>query len=279
MNANQVVSSKSEYREAFRETFDVFGVNIDAVQIGTAVARIERWIREARDSHIRKEVASRLVTFTNVHAVMEARRDRVFQQLLNDADMVCPDGMPLVWGAQRFGLDLRQRVCGPDLMLEFCKRTHEKGYSHYFFGGANGIAERLAEKLTKQFPGLRIAGIYSPPFRKLTAEEDRDVVERINSSHADVLWVGLGCPKQELWMQKHRNSINVPVMLGVGQAFDVHAGTLKRAPQWMCDRGLEWAFRLWTEPHRLWMRYLKTNMRFLTLVARHELHRKRLRPN
>ncbi|HYG98199.1 MAG TPA: WecB/TagA/CpsF family glycosyltransferase [Terriglobales bacterium] len=242
-------------RSDLRETFDVLGVGVDAVQMEGAIARIERWIAERS--------RARMVTLTNVHAVMQAHEDEEFREVLNSADMVCPDGMPLIWVAKSRGLAMKRRVCGPELMLEFCRRTHEKGYSHYFYGGAEGVAELLAKRLKERFAGMRIAGWFSPPFRPLTREEDAEVVARINESRADVLWVGLGCPKQERWMKEHRESLQVGVMLGVGQAFDIHAGTLKQAPKWMRESGLEWMFRLGSEPRRLWKRYLRTNSKFL----------------
>ena len=161
------------------------------------------------------------------------------------------------------GYSLKQRVYGPDLLLDFCRETNEKAYRHFFYGGAPGVPEALAAKLKCQFPLLEVAGTYSPPVRPLTPEEDAGIVDMINRAKADVLWVGLGCPKQECWMYEHREQLRVPVLVGVGQAFDLHAGRLKQAPAWMRGHGLEWLYRLLAEPRRLWRRYLIYNSEFV----------------
>lgn len=262
-SSNSLVSneiSRSERDQSPLATFKVLGVHVSATQIPQMIAKIEQWI-------VKREV-SRYVTLTNVHAIMEAHRDSKFKEVLNSAAAVCPDGMPLVWLAQMRGLGLRRRVYGPDLLLDFCRATHEKGYSHFFYGGAEGVPERLAEELTRQFPGLRVAGCFSPPFRPLTLEEDQKVVEMINQAAPDLVWVGLGCPKQEFWMREHFEKVGAPVMLGVGQAFDIYAGDLRQAPRWMRERGLEWFFRLIREPKRLWKRYLIYNSWFVFAVIR-----------
>jgi N-acetylglucosaminyldiphosphoundecaprenol N-acetyl-beta-D-mannosaminyltransferase len=189
--------------------------------------------------------------------------DTKFQQIANNASLAVPDGMPLVWAVRLLGFDQQERVYGPDLFLAVCERSVGKGYSHFFYGGGQGVPERLAENLSGRFPGIRIAGWYSPPFRPLTEVEDDHVVKTINASGADILWVGLGAPKQEFWMASHVGRISAPVMVGVGAAFDFHAGRVRQAPRWMQDRGLEWVFRLCVEPRRLWKRYLYNNPRFL----------------
>jgi N-acetylglucosaminyldiphosphoundecaprenol N-acetyl-beta-D-mannosaminyltransferase len=199
----------------------------------------------------------------NVHTVMTGVDDEKFQQITNNAALAVPDGMPLVWAARLLGFDQRERVYGPDLFLTVCERSVSKGYSHFFYGGGPGVPERLEENLSSRFPGIRIAGCYSPPFRPLTEIEDDQVVKAINASGADILWVGLGAPKQEYWMASHVGRISTPVMVGVGAAFDFHAGQVKQAPRWMQDRGLEWVFRLCVEPRRLWKRYLYNNPRFV----------------
>jgi N-acetylglucosaminyldiphosphoundecaprenol N-acetyl-beta-D-mannosaminyltransferase len=243
-----------------RRTFDVLGTNVDLVQVPSAIERIERWISEGKKGSY--------VTLTNVHAVMEAYKDPDFKRVLNDASMVCPDGMPLIWLGRMHGHDLRRRVYGPELMWEFFRRAQDKSYSHFFYGGQPTVLEKLVGELERDFPGIRIAGAYSPPFRSLTQAEKNEVVNMINSTGANILWVGLGCPKQERWMHEHRDLLNVNVMLGVGQAFDIHAGTLNQAPSWMREHGLEWLFRLCTEPKRLWRRYLIYNSKFvLTLTT------------
>jgi N-acetylglucosaminyldiphosphoundecaprenol N-acetyl-beta-D-mannosaminyltransferase len=255
-----IIDGEARRRGVTRKLFDVLGVKVDSLSFDIATDRLETWIQE--------RTYTRVVTFTNVHAVMEARRDGTFGQVLKQADMICPDGMPLVWFDRVRG-GSTSRVCGPEFMLEFFRRTEQKGYSHFFYGAAPTVVEHLAASLQSQFPGAAIAGFYSPPYRPLTSEEDDAIVKRINSAAPDVLWVGLGCPKQERWMEEHREKIRVPVMLGVGQAFAIHAGFLPQAPRWIRDSGLEWLFRLFREPRRLWRRYLFYNTRFvLALIGR-----------
>ena len=160
------------------------------------------------------------------------------------------------------------RVYGPDLMLAACERAAARGYSSFFYGGRPGVAERLAARLAGAFPGLKIAGTYAPPFRELSAQEDENVVQLISAAQPDLVWVGLGTPKQELWMAAHAHRIDAGVLIGVGAAFDIHAGLTRQAPRWLQRSGLEWAFRLAQEPRRLWRRYLYNNPRFLAGVAR-----------
>lgn len=229
-------------------SFNVLGVRVDALQIPDVIEQMEHWIR-ARD-------AEHYIAVTGMHGVMEAHHDPVFREILHAADLVVPDGMPLVWLGRAHGFELRQRVYGPELMLAFCEKTLKKGYRHFFYGGAPGVAEELARNLCECFPELAVAGTYSPPFRNLTFAEDQEIVAQIREAAPDVLWVGLSTPKQERWMHAHRDRLNVPVLAGVGAAFDIHAGTRKQAPRWMRENGLEWLFRLTQEPERLWRRYL-----------------------
>ena len=236
-------------------TFDVLGVRVHAVQIPEMIRRLELWIAEGP--------RGRYVTLTNVHAIMEAQAQPAFKLVLNQAASVCPDGMPLVWMGRGSGYAMPRRVYGPDLLWDFCRATEGQGYSHFFYGGGPGIAQRLASELKAHFPGVRVAGCYSPPFRPLSAEEDVAAVRRINDAAPDLLWVGLGCPKQEFWMHQHAGRLRVPVMLGVGQAFDIYGGSLRQAPRWMREHGLEWLFRLCLEPRRLGRRYLVNNTWFL----------------
>lgn len=237
-----------------RETFDVLGVTVDAVAMPQVIAQLETWIADRE--------RTRYVTFTNVHAVMQARSDASFKRVLEEADMVCPDGRPLVWVGGQSGANVDQ-VCGPDLMVEFMRTTQTKPYSHFFYGGSPAVVEKLARELTWKFPDIKIAGLYSPPFRPLTVAEEAAVVKMINDAAPDLVWVGLGCPKQEKWMQEFRNHLKTAVLLGVGQAFDIHAGTLRQAPRWAREHGFEWLFRLCLEPRRLWRRYLIYNTGFV----------------
>ncbi|MGB7437274.1 MAG: WecB/TagA/CpsF family glycosyltransferase [Candidatus Acidiferrum sp.] len=236
-------------------SFQVLGVPIAALQNPDVIAQMEKWIA-------RRE-RTRYICVANVHVIMEARHDPSFREVLQSADLCIPDGMPLVWIGRSRGHALRKPVCGPDLLIDFCRKTEEAGYAHFFLGGRPGVANKLANKLQCRFPSMRVVGICSPPFRKLTQQEDYEIVERINRAAPDVLWVGLGCPKQERWMREHRDNLRVPVVVGVGQAFDIHSGETARAPLWMRERGLEWLFRLCQEPRRLWRRYLIYNTKFI----------------
>jgi N-acetylglucosaminyldiphosphoundecaprenol N-acetyl-beta-D-mannosaminyltransferase len=240
-------------------SFSVLGVRIDAVQIPDVIGRFEAWIRERH--------GSRFVAVCNVHMVMEAQNASCFKDMLNSSGMTVPDGKPLTWLGRYRGFDLKRRVYGPDLFQDFIAATESRGYRHFFYGGHPEVTEGMVNTIRRRFPEVGIAGYYSPPFRALTAQEDSDVVTMINESRADVLWVGLGCPKQEIWMYEHRKRLDVPVMVGVGQAFNIVAGSLKQAPLWMREHGLEWMFRLLLEPQRLWKRYLVYNTRFVYCIA------------
>ncbi|MGB6390729.1 MAG: WecB/TagA/CpsF family glycosyltransferase [Candidatus Acidiferrales bacterium] len=235
-------------------SFHVLGVRVDALQIPGVIAEIESWIARRERCHY--------IAVTGMHGVTEALHDAQFRAILNSADLVVPDGMPLVWLGRWRGHSLRRRVYGPELMMAFCQVTAHRGYRHFFYGGRPGIAETLASRLQAQIPNLQVAGTYAPPFRALTPQEEAAIVRQIECSAADVIWVGLGTPKQERWMSAHRDRLRAPVLLGVGAAFDIHAGALRQAPAWMRERGLEWLFRLSQEPKRLWRRYLVTGADF-----------------
>lgn len=200
---------------------------------------------------------------------MESQRDAELLEIHNRAGMATPDGMPLVWAARYAGCRETTRVYGPDLMLAVCERAASEGWRSYFYGGAPGVADELAARLQDRFPGLAVAGTFSPPFRPLTDKESAEIVGRINDSGADLVWVGLSTPKQERWMADHRNALEAAVLLGVGAAFDFHTGRLRQAPSWMQGSGLEWVFRLAVEPRRLWRRYLRNNPAFVTRILRH----------
>lgn len=236
----------------------ILGVKVSAVNMGSALAAIEGWIAE-RSRHY--------VCVSGAHGLTESHFDPELRRIHNGAGMVTPDGMPLVWFSRWMGLRRVERVCGPDLLPRLCDRSQARGYRHFFYGGGPGVAELLAQRLCERYPALRVAGVYEPPFRPLSPEEDREVVKRINSSAADVVWVGLSTPKQERWMAEHRDRIEAPVLIGVGAAFDFHAGLRKRAPRWMQRSGLEWSYRLLSEPRRLWRRYLIGHARFIALLA------------
>jgi N-acetylglucosaminyldiphosphoundecaprenol N-acetyl-beta-D-mannosaminyltransferase len=237
---------------------NVLGVGVSAVSMQQALDTIADWV-EAREPHY--------VCVSGVHGVMESHRDESLRRIHNAAGLVTPDGMPLAWLGRALGGTHVQRVYGPDLMLACCRDFAARGYRHFFYGGAPGVPERLAARLRERIPSLRVAGCYSPPFRALTAEEDDSLVRRINQSAADVVWVGLSTPKQERWMHAHVARLNAPALIGVGAAFDFHAGMKRQAPRWMQRSGLEWLFRLATEPRRLWRRYLRNNPEFVVRLV------------
>jgi N-acetylglucosaminyldiphosphoundecaprenol N-acetyl-beta-D-mannosaminyltransferase len=241
------------------QCFKVLGVRVDAVQIPGVVEQLENWIDRRERCHY--------VAVTGMHGVMEALHNPSFRIILNSADLVVPDGMPLVWLGRLNGHTLPRRVYGPEFMVAFCETTESRGYRHFFYGGKPGVAEKLASKLTTRFSRLRVAGIYVPPFRPLGPEEDEAVVRQIEQAAPDVLWVGLSTPKQECWMNAHRDLLSVPVLVGVGAAFDIHTGELRQAPRWMREHGLEWLFRMCMEPRRLWRRYIVYGSQFLFWVT------------
>jgi N-acetylglucosaminyldiphosphoundecaprenol N-acetyl-beta-D-mannosaminyltransferase len=197
---------------------------------------------------------------------MEAYDSEDFRSLINKADLVTPDGMPIVFMLRILGLNGQKRVYGPTLMKNICEASVQRGIPVGFYGGTPETLRGLVHNLTGQIPNLKISYAYSPPFHPLTIEEDEALVKEINFSGTQILFVGLGCPKQERWMFAHRNRVK-PVMIGVGAGFDFFAGTKKQAPKWMMRIGLEWLFRLFMEPKRLWRRYLYNNPRFLCLAA------------
>jgi N-acetylglucosaminyldiphosphoundecaprenol N-acetyl-beta-D-mannosaminyltransferase len=219
---------------------------------------------------------ARVVAFCNVHSVMTARRDLALAAALAGADVAAPDGMPLVWLLRRLGVPGATRVYGPDLMAKALAHGVAHGWRHYLFGATAETLTRLEARAGELAPGVRIVGRAAPPFRPLTAAEQAAVITSIQASAADFVWVGLGMPKQERWMAAVRDALPGTTLLGVGAAFDLLSGTVPQAPDWLQDRGLEWAYRLWREPRRLWRRYLRTNPAFVALVLR-ELAAGRLR--
>lgn len=238
--------------------YAVLGTWVHAVDPARALDEIGAWIRQGR---------RRYVAFANVHGVMEGLELAATRRAFNEAGLTVPDGVPLVWLGRLRGHAGVRRVYGPDTVLRLSEQAAQHAWSCYFYGGAPGVAERLAGVLTERFPGLRVAGVHAPPFRSLSEAEDAEDVSRINASRADVVFVGLGCPKQERWMADHRSRLTAAVLLGVGAAFDFHTGRVRQAPRWMMGAGLEWLFRLMQEPRRLWRRYLVYNPRFLFHVT------------
>lgn len=249
------------------ESRHVLGLRVDCISTEEAVDQILAWaIRGTRT----------YVCAANVHMVMEAYDSPPFRTAVNSAGMLTPDGMPLVWALRSLGVKQQQRVYGPDLMLTVCKQAAARGVTVGLYGGRPQALELLQSRLTGMFPGLKIGFAWSPPFRPLSDEEDERVVKDVTDAGVQILFVGLGCPKQERWMAEHKGKLSV-VMVGVGAAFDFHSGQVKQAPRWMQHSGLEWSFRLLAEPRRLWRRYLKHNPRFAVLFVAERLGLKRIR--
>lgn len=219
-----------------------------------ALEQIDEWVR-TRDRQY--------VCVCPVHSIMECRRSAEVRRIFNSAGMVTPDGMPVVWVTRASGHPEVGRVYGPDLMLAELGRSAQSGHRHFFYGGAPGVARRLAARMRERFPGLGVAGIYEPPFASLDELTGEDTARLINEARPDVVWVGMSSPKQDLWMARMRPLLDAPVLIAVGAAFDFHSGTVSQAPVWMQRSGLEWFYRLVTDPRRLWRRYLVDNPWFL----------------
>jgi len=236
------------------ERLNVLGVGVSALNQRLAAKTIEGWIRAGRREY---------VCVTGVHGIIESRRDTAVCAIHNTASLVVPDGVPLVWLLRLAGHRNAGRVYGPDLMLQLLERSLSQNFTHFLYGATETTLAQLEAKLTARFLGLHIVGTFAPPFRTLTPAEDNEVVGAINRASPDIVWVGLSTPKQEIWMAEHRSRLNARVLLGVGAAFDIHAGRRRQAPSWMQHSGLEWLFRLCQEPRRLGRRYLYNNPRFI----------------
>lgn len=237
---------------------NILGVGLSAINYDVALKVVEEWIKSGHGAY---------VTVTGVHGVMEAQKDEELRGIFNRAGMVTPDGMPMVWVSRYYGEKSVSRVYGPNLMLKVCERSQETGWRHFFYGGKEGVNEILTQRLREKFPDIQVAGTYCPPFRPLTQEEEDEVINQIIESKADIVWVGLSTPKQERFMAKVTERLPKQVLFGVGAAFDFHAGLVKQAPSWIQSSGLEWAFRLYQEPKRLWRRYLTHNPAFIWRIG------------
>lgn len=234
----------------------ILGTRFFPTSYQSVVQRVVGWVYASE---------CRYICAANVHMIMEANDSPEFQVVVNNADIVTPDGMPLVWMLRLKGYKDQQRVYGPTLMLQVLKMAAQENIPVGFYGGDVKTLELLVERMQTQFSGLNVSYSYSPPFRQLSFAEDKDVVKHIQEAGVRILFVGLGCPKQEFWMAEHRDQIS-SVMIGVGAAFDFHAGVVSQAPSWMQKLGLEWLYRLSREPKRLWKRYLYHNPRFIILA-------------
>jgi len=233
---------------------NVLGVGISVLNLGSALDAIATAVRERRKGYI---------CVTGVHGVMEAQDDPRFKEILNGAFLCTPDGMPMVWAGKLAGHSEMRRVYGPDLMLDVCAWSETSGARHFFYGGADGVADLLAEKLKGKFPRLQVVGTYTPPFRALNETEVKSLQEQIRTAPPDIFWVGLSTPKQEKFMAEFLPRLDATLMFGVGAAFDFHSGRISQAPRWMQRSGLEWLYRLGCEPRRLWRRYFRNNPLFL----------------
>lgn len=261
-----MVRSESAYHDGLSheqikaQRTNILGVGVTATDLPHTVATLERWREEGQREY---------VCCVSVHGVVTAQRDPEIRNALNRSGLSTEDGMPLVWWSRRAGFAQARRVCGPDLLDEMCALGSQKGHRHYFYGGSPKVVEQLVTRLVQRYPGLIIAGYHSPPFRPLTEAEDAADVAAINAAQPDFVWIGLGMPKQEKWMASHVGRVDAAALLGVGAAFDFHAGTKPRAPTWMQRSGLEWLFRLLCEPRRLAHRYLIDNTIFIAHTIRH----------
>jgi N-acetylglucosaminyldiphosphoundecaprenol N-acetyl-beta-D-mannosaminyltransferase len=248
----------------------VLGVRISITSYDEVLSVCRTWIVLRRgwlNLGQRQALQSRYICITSVHGIMMARRNESIRRILNQADIATPDGMPIVWALRSFGHSEQQRVYGPTLMERLCADAQVTGYRVFLYGGRPESLPVLSERLMARYPALQLAGFFSPPFRALTREEDQQVKCMIRESDADLIFIGISTPKQEEFMWNHRSDFPGSVMIGVGAAFDFHAGRVKQAPSWMQRRGLEWLFRLAMEPRRLWTRYLLTTPAFLPLWA------------
>ena len=237
---------------------NVLGVGVSAIDMQEALHRARRCIDERRKGYI---------CVTGVHGVMEAQRDASFRAILNRSFLCTPDGMPTVWAGRLQGHRRMRRVYGPDFMLEMCRLSVGPSYRHFLYGGNPGVGEVLKQRLESMVPGINIVGSYTPPFRPLTSAEEDQLIEAVAAVDPDIVWVGLSTPKQERFMAHMIDGLDTRLMVGVGAAFDIHAGLLADAPQWMKSCGLQWLHRLVKEPRRLWRRYLTNNPRFLWDIA------------
>ena len=237
---------------------NILGVGVTALNMEIALNETESLLQRGDQGY---------VCVTGVHGIMEAQSDEQFRDILNRSFLTTPDGMPTVWLGLVQGFKHMARVYGPDYMLGLCERSVARGYRHFLYGGKPGVAEELASELTRRFPGLQIVGTYTPPFRPLTPREEDDLRMQLEASQADILWCGLSTPKQERFMAAYCHRLPVKLMVGVGAAFDLLSGNLAEAPDWMKKAGLQWLYRLFKEPKRLWRRYLLNNPRFAWLTV------------
>jgi N-acetylglucosaminyldiphosphoundecaprenol N-acetyl-beta-D-mannosaminyltransferase len=237
----------------------ILGVKVHATSMDRTLSRLESAITNREKGY---------VCVTGVQGVMEAQMDPNLKRIINHAILTIPDGRPTVWVGWLRGLFQMRQVTGPTMMLRLCALSPEKGYTHFFYGGNDGVAEQLRDALTQRFPGLKVVGTYTPPFRPLTTDEEAALISKVAQSKPDFFWVGLSTPKQERFMDQYMSKLETRVMVGVGAAFDIHTGRIKDAPYWMKLTGVQWMHRIWQDPKRLWKRYLVNNPKFVYLITR-----------
>jgi N-acetylglucosaminyldiphosphoundecaprenol N-acetyl-beta-D-mannosaminyltransferase len=267
MAASEGLGHKPFRGECTSESFTIFGVSIASTTMDRAIRMVASWAQ--------RPATPKIVTFSTVHMLTEAQSNPGFYRVLQETDLNFPDGMPLVWLGKLKGRTVG-RVAGPDFMPAFCAATATRGFRHFFYGGRPGIAKQVAVNLRQANPDLQVVGWYSPPVMDFDTEEDTEGLRAINESGADIVWICLGCPKQEKWMWQHRNRLKASVLLSVGQAFDIVAGATKRAPRLFRNSGFEWLYRLVVEPRRLVGRYIPSNLTFLRLLLRNALTGRRV---
>lgn len=238
---------------------NVLGVHISALDLEGAVDLADRWLAS--------EAGYRYISVTGVHGVMEARADAGLRRILNGALINAPDGMPMTWVGRWQGHRRMDRVFGPDFMAAMCRLSVGRGYRHFLYGGAPGVAERLRDVLETRFPGLSVVGTWTPPFRRLHAEEEAEMLAQVRATEPHIVWVGLSTPKQERFMAQYVDRLQVPLLVGVGAAFDYHTGRIRDCSAWIKRCGMQWLHRLLQEPHRLWRRYLRNNPAFVWHIA------------
>ena len=251
------------------DKIDILGVQINATTLDLTSQKILNWIEQRRAAY---------VCVVPVSTVVECQSRPDYRKIVNEADIATPDGMPLVWLGRFKGNKIIQRTYGPDLMLKLCESGQKQGVKHFFYGGAPGVLNQLETRLKNDFSAIHIAGKYSPPFTEQIDTLDDGIVQEINRLKPDILWVALGSPKQDFWIYKHRDKLEVPVMLGIGAAFDFLSGAKRQAPRWIQNAGLEWLFRLCCEPRRLWRRYLVGNSKFIYYLIKEQFQLNKIKP-
>jgi N-acetylglucosaminyldiphosphoundecaprenol N-acetyl-beta-D-mannosaminyltransferase len=232
----------------------ILGVRVHATRMDRAVSRIESLLANSDKGY---------VCVTGVHGIMESQGDPDLKRIINHSVLTIPDGRPTVWVGWLRGFFKMRQVTGPDMMLKIFGLSAEKGYTHFFYGGNTGVADELKNALTQNFPGAKVVGTYTPPFRPLNSDEEAELIRSVRELKPDFFWVGLSTPKQERFMDEYISKLDTKLMLGVGAAFDIHTGRIKDAPYWMKFAGVQWCHRIYQDPSRLWRRYFVNNPRFV----------------